>query len=383
MDIKDLGTFICGIGATEDLDSAGERIEIKGIDISSLTRDGVFNFEHKHDDPSQTVGKILEAKKIFKKDDCENACHEKFWFLAGEKPYLFIAGVLFDRFGHVGANDVASMLRFDEAVDHSKLLNNINFSIEGTRLGKKGTTITSCLARRITITIHACNKRCIARVMDDPSRFESFIKPESLFDLFKKYEIEDSNLNKDESNVKPIRPNIPAAPKKPTVLHSTVYRQNRPATGHKLYNDPKTFEGRSAPKQTWKLRGEEKKKQLESKAAAPAKKPTPNLNVSAISKKYKDKSNLRKAITAGCGMGAPSSVVNNLQKERNQKDMENVTKNMINDCFQRFSKKEELVTFLKEQLPGHAEEAILDLAKSVTYFDEKRKEEKLKKLIDN
>ena len=120
--INDLGTFVHGIGATEDLDSSGERIEIEGIIISSLEKDGIFNWEHELKAPSQTVGKILEAKKIFKFEDCENEDHRHFWFLAGEQPYLYTAGILFDRFGHVGANDVVAMLKFDDAIDQSNIL---------------------------------------------------------------------------------------------------------------------------------------------------------------------------------------------------------------------------------------------------------------------
>ena len=60
------GTWIDGIAASEHLDSSGERIEIQGIDLSSLNRDGVFNWEHKYEGASHIVGKIYEAKKIFK-----------------------------------------------------------------------------------------------------------------------------------------------------------------------------------------------------------------------------------------------------------------------------------------------------------------------------
>ena len=69
------GTIIHGIAASEHLDSSGERIKIEGVDISSLTSDGVMNMEHQSKEASAIVGKILEAKKILKRSDCENEHH--------------------------------------------------------------------------------------------------------------------------------------------------------------------------------------------------------------------------------------------------------------------------------------------------------------------
>ena len=103
-DIKKRGTFIHGIGASEHLDSSGERIVVEGIDITSLIGDGCFNYEHKSEEASQIVGKILEAKKILKRSDCENESHEYFWDKV-KMPYLYIAGELFDAVDHSGAKD--------------------------------------------------------------------------------------------------------------------------------------------------------------------------------------------------------------------------------------------------------------------------------------
>ena len=100
------GTFIHGIAASEHLDSSGEKIKVDGIDISSLTKDGVFNWEHESKQSSQVVGKILEAKKIFTKKDCTNSNH-LYWWGKIESPFLYVAGELLDAEGHSGAEDVA------------------------------------------------------------------------------------------------------------------------------------------------------------------------------------------------------------------------------------------------------------------------------------
>lgn len=161
------GTFIHGIGASEHLDSSGERIKIRGVDISSLTKDGVFNWEHKSEASIQIVGKILEAKKIYKRSDCENDHHRYFWDKC-KMPFLYIAGELFDAVDHSGAKDLVAMLKYD-AQGHEKkgAKDLVNFSIEGARLEKRGSEITKCIARKITVTITPCNKVAGAEIKED------------------------------------------------------------------------------------------------------------------------------------------------------------------------------------------------------------------------
>ena len=43
---SEIASYVAGIGATEDIDSSGEIIEIAGIDHSSLCRDGRVKWEH-------------------------------------------------------------------------------------------------------------------------------------------------------------------------------------------------------------------------------------------------------------------------------------------------------------------------------------------------
>lgn len=166
MSKKKRGTFIHGIGASEHLDSSGERIKIEGVDISSLTKDGVFNWEHDSKNPASIVGKILEAKKFYKKSDCENEHHLYFWEKV-KMPFLYVAGELFDAVEHKEAENIAAMLRYDEQnEEETKKL--INFSIEGSRLEKRGSDINKCIARKITITIVPCNKVCEAGLKPNP-----------------------------------------------------------------------------------------------------------------------------------------------------------------------------------------------------------------------
>jgi hypothetical protein len=156
------GTFIHGIAASEHLDSSGERIMIEGVDITSLTKDGTFNYEHDSKSPASIVGKILEAKKILKRADCETD-HQKYFWDKIKMPYIYVAGELFDSVGHKQAGEVAAMVRYDQLdtmnKDQKRL---INFSIEGSRVEKSGQIITKCIARKVSVTLTPCNKVCEA-----------------------------------------------------------------------------------------------------------------------------------------------------------------------------------------------------------------------------
>ena len=152
------GTFVDGIAASEHLDSSGERIKIKGVDISSLTKDGVITYEHKNEQSSQVVGKIIEAKKIYKRKDCENDRHKYYWDKC-KMPFLYISAELFDAFGHTGAKDLIAHLEYDAQGHINKEARNVvNFSIEGARLETRGSDVNKCIARKVTATVTPCNK---------------------------------------------------------------------------------------------------------------------------------------------------------------------------------------------------------------------------------
>src|ERR1017187_3833009 len=97
---KALGLKVHGNLANGNLDTSGERILLNGLSIESLTTNqAIFNWEHKGDNSGQAVGKILGAKKIYKIEDCENRHHKKFFELNGNKPYLYVWGILFNEYG--------------------------------------------------------------------------------------------------------------------------------------------------------------------------------------------------------------------------------------------------------------------------------------------
>jgi len=158
-----MGMMICGVAACQTLDSSGEVLDMKGLDISTLERDGVFNYEHEEKLADQIVGKILKAKKIFSDADCETSQELSHWQRI-QVPFLWVVGELFDDLGHNGAQNVAAMLRYDERQRNERggyqdgMKPVVNFSIQGGKLHKAGNIVTDSLARKVSITITPCNK---------------------------------------------------------------------------------------------------------------------------------------------------------------------------------------------------------------------------------
>lgn len=159
-------TIIDGIAASEHLDSSGESLSIKGMDISSLGGpDSILNWEHgSKDRPNQVVGKVTFAKKIMKEEDAKSKREKHYWNKI-KKPFVYIKAELFDGLGHSGAQDVAAMLKYknkDKGED-SRLV--VGFSIEGGKIEKSGMVVTKSIARDVAITVKPCNKVCDAEVI--------------------------------------------------------------------------------------------------------------------------------------------------------------------------------------------------------------------------
>jgi hypothetical protein len=214
------GTFIHGIAASEHLDSSGERINVKGIDITSLTKDGVFNFEHQSKEASSIVGKITQAKKILKESDCDNDRH-KYFSKKIKKPYVYVAGELFDADGHQAAKDVVAMLKYDnrnkEDKDSKKL---INFSIEGQKVESDGPKITQSIARKVSITITPCNKVCEAELLD-PKDIENGEKMKKFGDNEDNFSFIQDLMSKTEGHFASCEP-----------MEKDEFNQSKPDTGY-------------------------------------------------------------------------------------------------------------------------------------------------------
>lgn len=168
---KSTGMVLDGVAAAEVVDSSGEVIEIKGLDISDFEEGhGFLNWEHKSDGDGEIpginyVGIITYAKKIFKESDCEDDRQRMYWKMVREHPYLYIVGRMFDGAGHKGAEALAAMIR-DFVANGEPIW--VRYSIEGNTLTKKDNVISKAIAKRLSLTVKPCDKVCWSGLLYDP-----------------------------------------------------------------------------------------------------------------------------------------------------------------------------------------------------------------------
>ena len=186
-----MSTFIDGIGQCQVLDKSGELVDLKGHDITSLDKTGTFTWEHQINTPATLVGKILKAKKIFSKDDCENERELYFWNKC-KNPYLYVMGELLDDYT-ASAKECAGQMKYSKDKPGQAPL--LGFSVEGSEIPntRKGMIITRSIARKITLTQSPCNSMCIAEILESPEQksqikddFEEIFKSEAnAIEMFK------------------------------------------------------------------------------------------------------------------------------------------------------------------------------------------------------
>jgi len=270
-------TYVDGIGSSQAIDTAGEIVDIAGLDISSLVG-GALNWEHKSDIPAQIVGKIVEAKKIFSEADCDNDRQKMFWNKC-QLPFLYIVGRLFDD-KKDSSREAAALFKDDAEHPNEQAI--VGFSVEGAKIEKVGAVITRSIARKVTITNIPANKTCVAEMLpiakkkDGKMDFDSLFKGELALFNFEPTYIE--ILEKKESLKKDAAP-MPLPPETPEIQPTPIIGAGR--TGMNM--------------------SEKLKKDVGSGGGA--------FIGDSLAMKEKDTKSMKKALEAGSGISAPGSRV--------------------------------------------------------------------------
>ena len=98
------------IAGSQLRDTQGEMLSVEGADISDLENgNGRFNDNHAKGF-FNSIGRVLEAKKIFKAEDCENDRHTYYWEKV-KAPYIYVKGILYSDDEHPNARAAAAILR--------------------------------------------------------------------------------------------------------------------------------------------------------------------------------------------------------------------------------------------------------------------------------
>src|ERR1017187_9926137 len=173
--VKDM--LLCGILSSENVDSSGEIVSLRGMDISSLEAgEGVANYEHLGASDGQgreVVGRIVYVKKIFNASDCDDDDERFFFKETRNKPYLFGIIRLADGAGHHEAQDLAAHIRDHVAHNEDVLL---RYSIEGSTVEKEDNRIKTSIARKVAMTFGPANKAVKNKILADPNAPEGFEK---------------------------------------------------------------------------------------------------------------------------------------------------------------------------------------------------------------
>ena len=185
--------LIDGPITTQTIDSSGEILDLKGLDISDfLDGKATANFEHNNDNADDVLGWFIYAKKIFGEQDCENERQKMFWEKV-KTPFLYGVLELLDDTNHPGAIAVAAMLRYFKKKNEPV---RSGMSIEGSTLERDGHILKRTVGRKVAITLRPCNKQCMLDVLPPERSDELFKKMES--DHIQSFEIDSPILEKSE-----------------------------------------------------------------------------------------------------------------------------------------------------------------------------------------
>ncbi len=107
---KDKRLWIDMCAGSELKDTQGETLSVDGADINDLELGkGRFNDNHGKGF-FNSLGRVTEAKKIFKAEDCDNARQEYYWDKI-KAPFVYCKGYLYNDEDHPNARAAAAILR--------------------------------------------------------------------------------------------------------------------------------------------------------------------------------------------------------------------------------------------------------------------------------
>lgn len=130
------------IAGTQIRDSQGEMLSVEGADISELEAGrGRLNDNHGKGF-FNSIGRVIEAKKIFQESDCITDRHKYYWDKV-KSPYIYVKGELYDDSDHPNARAAAAIMR---NIHKQDIPLKMKASVEGGVVAR-GLRDTSLLAR--------------------------------------------------------------------------------------------------------------------------------------------------------------------------------------------------------------------------------------------
>ena len=162
---KDNKLWIDMCAGSELKDTQGETLSVEGADISDL-QDGKGRLNDNHGKGFfNSLGRVTEAKKIFKSEDCENERHKYYWEKI-KAPFIYAKGYLFNNEDHPNAKAAAAILRNIHREDAPLVM---KASVEGGVVAR-GTADPARLARTkihsVALTFTPANNATLVEPVD-------------------------------------------------------------------------------------------------------------------------------------------------------------------------------------------------------------------------
>jgi hypothetical protein len=143
-----------GVATVETPDSAGETLILKGADLTPLNQGvGFLNADHGKSFGA-LLGRVISAKPIHKKSDCQTPEQVAHWNRLDGKPFLHVRGEIFSGDPRLPeANAVAAVM------DHYKargLPSPLKLSVEGSVTKRDGKRLVGTRIKGIAVTLVPC-----------------------------------------------------------------------------------------------------------------------------------------------------------------------------------------------------------------------------------
>jgi hypothetical protein len=185
-----------GVLGSEAIDTAGERLIVKGCDISDLEEGKcLLNTEHKNPediDPEnkelvgfQTiVGRVVTAKKIFDKNDCATE-RELAAFNKIQAPLIYGTLEIYD--GPDAPENAKALSGLIKMFSQDPSGPKIACSVEGSTLQRNGNVLERTVIRRIAMTVKPANRTAyVDLVGNTPAQPSQVAKSERTKDGFER-----------------------------------------------------------------------------------------------------------------------------------------------------------------------------------------------------
>lgn len=148
-------------------DKSGEIVSVRGLNLDSIHEGkGLVNSEHSNSF-AKTVGKILNAKKIFKESDCANDFEKRSFKKTNGVPIVVGTMELFP--DHEEAEAIAKIVKYSKNKGEPLLLGT---SVEGGILEREGPFIKQSIMRKVAITASSCNEAATMELASEMSKSE-------------------------------------------------------------------------------------------------------------------------------------------------------------------------------------------------------------------